>query len=222
MSFSRDWEERYRENTHMAVWPWSDLVSLVHRHCRIGPGARVLELGCGAGANVPFFRALRADYYGIDGSATIVKYLQERFPDMRERFEVADFCIQIPFRLEFDLIVDRAAVTHNDSRAIEAALDNAWHAMRPGGCYVGVDWFSTSFSEFHRGEPGTDGYTRRNYRDGPFAGTGRVHFSDEAHLRALLSRFEIVLLEEKQVRTVQPERSGTFGAWNLVARKPHG
>jgi len=206
----------------MAVWPWSDLVSLVHRYCHPRPGRRVLEFGCGAGANVPFFRSLNLEYYGIDGSAAIVVRLKERFPEIADRFVRADFCEELPFTVDFDLIVDRAAVTHNDARGIEAALDVAWRAMRPGAYYVGVDWFSTSYSEFQRGEPGSDAYTRSNYRDGPFAGTGRVHFSDEEHLRTLFRRFELLVLEEKQVHTAIPEGAGRFGAWSLVARKQDG
>ena len=46
MSFSREWEQRFAENTHISVWPWSDLVSLVRRHCKqLGPDSKVLELG---------------------------------------------------------------------------------------------------------------------------------------------------------------------------------
>ena len=222
MSFSRDWDARYRDNTHLAVWPWSDQVSLVNRHCRPAPGSRVLELGCGAGANVPFFRSLNLQYYGVDGSTTIVERLKERFPEMAARFAAADFCVELPFTVDFDLIVDRAAVTHNDAQAIESALDVAWHAMKPGAHYVGVDWFSTSYSEFRRGEPGSDPHTRSNYRDGPFAGTGRVHFSDENHLRTLFRRFQLLLLEEKQVHPAMPAGAGRFGAWNLVARRKDG
>lgn len=42
-------------------------------------GLRVLELGCGAGANIPFFAAINAEYYGIEGSSTQVKRLQEQY-----------------------------------------------------------------------------------------------------------------------------------------------
>ena len=47
MGFSPEWEQRYAENTHLSVWPWSDVVSLVHRHCKHiikkTGGGRVLE-----------------------------------------------------------------------------------------------------------------------------------------------------------------------------------
>ena len=58
MNFSKEWEERYRENTHLSVWPWSNLISYVMRYARPeNKDFSVLELGCGAGANIPFFSA---------------------------------------------------------------------------------------------------------------------------------------------------------------------
>jgi SAM-dependent methyltransferase len=219
MSFSPEWERRYLENTHLAVWPWSDLVTLVRRYCGPLGSGTILELGCGAGANIPFLKSLGARYFGVDGSATMVARLQQRFADLASQIVVADFTRALPFAEQFDLVVDRAAVTHNPTAGIEAALDLAWQAMRPGAYFVGVDWFSTAFTEYQCGEPAEDVYTRSNYADGPFAGVGRVHFSDLEHLRGLFYRFELLLAEER-VRTQVPPTAGQFAAWNLVARKP--
>ncbi len=221
MNFSAEWDQRYRESTHQAIWPWSDLVSLVHRHCRPQPGSIVLELGCGAGANVPFFRALGVEYFGIDGSETAIERLRKRFPDLASHFAVADFTRDRPFAGPFDLVVDRAALTHNCATAIRSALQLTWDLLKPGSCFIGVDWFSTGFSEFRRGDPGEDAFTRTNFVDGPFAGTGRVHFSDLAHVRDLFGRFELLHVEEKSVCTRVPEDGARFAAWNLVARRPH-
>ena len=34
MTFSNEWDQRYQENTHMSIWPWSDLVSFVKRYSK--------------------------------------------------------------------------------------------------------------------------------------------------------------------------------------------
>lgn len=222
MIFSREWDQRYIENTNLSVWPWSDLVSLVRRHCRQLEGGRVLELGCGAGANIPFFLSLGMEYQAVEGSPTIVERLHDRFPDLVERIVVGDFTVEQPFHPGFDLVVDRSSLTCNDTAGIESALRLVWHALKPEGRFVGVDWFSTTHSDFSRGKPDVDGMTRKDYADGQFMGTGRVHFSDEAHLRFLFSRFELIHLEEKRVRRVIPEGRYQFASWNLVARRPLG
>jgi len=45
MSFSNEWDKRYQENTHMSVFPWSDLVSLVMKYSPQKEKFKVLELG---------------------------------------------------------------------------------------------------------------------------------------------------------------------------------
>ena len=221
MTFSTEWDQRYLENTHLSIWPWSDLVSQVRRNCRsLDASSRVLELGCGAGANIPFFQSLGVQYWAIEGSASIVARLHARFPELRDRIVAGDFTQQLPFGPGFELVVDRAALTHNDTTAIEACLGHVWELLKPGGYFIGIDWFSTNYREFPLGPPDADAYTRGNYERGPFTGTGRVHFSDEAHLRELFQRFEFVVLEEKIVRQFETEEDDLFAAWNLVVRKP--
>ena len=110
-------------NEHLGVWPWSDLVSYIYRYARPSDGfQRVLELGCGAGANIPLFEKLGTDYHGIEGSPSIVQSLHEQFPNIKDRIVVGDFTKTIPFDGKFDLVVDRSSITHNVTSAIHRTL----------------------------------------------------------------------------------------------------
>jgi len=223
MGFSSEWEQRYAENTHLSVWPWSDVVSLVHRHCKpiiAAGGGRVLEFGCGAGANIPLFRALGMDYFAIEGSPTIVKQLHQRYPDLVDNVLVGDFTLDQPFECDFDLVIDRASLTTNGTSSINNGLKLAFDALKPGGIFIGSDWYSKSHTDFSEGGLSDDEYTRTNFRKGQFIGTGKVHFSDEGHLRDLFSKFEILFMEEKIMRRHEPQDNHQFAAWNIVARRP--
>ena len=68
MSFCKLWDEQYQSGSHQSIWPWSKVVSLVSRSCKDLSGKNVLEIGCGAGANIPFFISKKVNYYGIEGS----------------------------------------------------------------------------------------------------------------------------------------------------------
>ncbi len=223
MSFSNEWEQRYAENTHLSVWPWSDVVSLTRRHCRtLGAGSRVLELGCGAGANIPFFEALGVAYHAVEGSPTIVATLHERLPHLADSIVTGDFTQPWAFAPGFDLVIDRASLTCNGGQAIRRCLRQAYDALLPGGFFIGVDWYSTLHSDYANGERGEDAFTRKAFTSGSFANTGNVHFSDEAHLRDLFQDFELVMLEEKQAVRYEPADNHRFASWLLVARKPLG
>jgi SAM-dependent methyltransferase len=222
MNFSIEWDRVYRSNEQLSRWPWSELVSYVHRYARPSDGfQRVLELGCGAGANIPFFETLGIDYHGIEGSPSIVQLLHEKFPKIRDRIVVGDFTKTIPFDGKFDLVVDRSSITHNVTSAIHRTLGMIFFRLRTGGKLIGIDWFSMEHSDAKSGDI-VDAWTRTNIRNGQFFGVGTVHFSDREHLHGLLrgSGFEIERLEHKLVDTVVPERNNRFAAWNFVAVKP--
>ena len=134
MGFSSGWDSTYRTGQHMSEWPWSELVSLVHRHAKPENGyRRVLELGCGAGANIPFLQSLGMDYCAVEGSSFIVARLRARFPEIAANIVVGDFTRKIPFTSRFDLVIDRASVTHNTTTGIRRALALVADVLRSGG-----------------------------------------------------------------------------------------
>jgi SAM-dependent methyltransferase len=217
--FSKEWDERYNDIAYLSVWPWSDLVSLVYRYVRDPCGLSVLELGCGPGANIPLFRSLGCIYYAIEGSDTIVDRLRVRFPELAARIEVGDFTKGGPWRNDFDLVVDRAAVTCNSTEDIESSISFVWDALKPGGYFIGVDWYSTRHADFATGSPTQDPLTRKDFKSGEFASIGRVHFSDEPYLRELFASFELVALEHKLCERLVPT-GPLFASWDIVVRKP--
>jgi len=226
MTFSAEWDQRFRTNQNISVWPWSDLVSYVNRYARPADGyTRVLELGCGAGANIPFFTSLAVDYFAIEGSASIVARLHDAHPGLRGRIVAGDFTQALPFAGLFDLVIDRSAVTHNTTDAISRTLAMIFDRLRPGGKFIGIDWFSSAHQDAQNGDA-MDAHTRANFRNGQFAGVGAVHFSDQHHLIDLLTRagFRIDLLEKKDLQVVHPKGGGgraeRAGMWHFVAVKP--
>ena len=118
-----------------------------------------------------------------------------------------------------DIIVDRASVTHNSLFNIKETLLNSFLVLKPGGYFIGVDWFSTNHSGFKLGRQDGDLCTRNNIEEGRFKNVGLVHFSNESHIRSLFTYFQIISLEEKIVNSYEPNSNYQFASWNIVARK---
>ena len=221
IGFSQEWEQRYKENTHMSIWPWSDLVSLVYRYgsCPF-EGKRVLELGCGAGANIPFFKALGVEYYAVEGSETIVDQLHGRFPELKNNICTADFTSGFVFDGPFDIIVDRASLTHNKTKDILSIVSNVHDCLMPGGLFIGVDWFSKKYSEYSGGQFADCDNSRVSYKDGPFANVGLVHYADKGLINQIFKDgFEIIHMEEKIKKDVLSEENYQFASFDIVATK---
>jgi SAM-dependent methyltransferase len=213
MNFSPQWEAIYQKGQHQSVWPWSELVSLVKRY-KPKP-LRVLELGCGAGANVRFFQSLGCEYFGIDGSVTAIERLMGIY-NGKARFIASDFTRDIAWGGSFDLIVDRGSLTHNTSADIDAAMGLVKSRLTHDGLFVGTDWFSAACSDREAGERTEDPNVRTGFTDGPFADVGVVHFASRSRIEQAFSRFRIKHLAHRTRQQVFPD-GATIAAWDIVA-----
>jgi SAM-dependent methyltransferase len=175
-------------------------------------------LGCGAGANIPFLKQLGMDYYAIEGSIAIVEEVLKKYPEYKGKIVQGDFTQDIPFNENFDLIVDRASLTHNDTESIKRCIYLVKSRLVSKGTFIGIDWFSTLHSEFKKGTF-TEDVNTKSFLLGQFAGLGNVHFSDKQHLLSLFDEFEITQLEHKIIMREIPSDNHQLAFWNFVARK---
>jgi len=218
MGFSSEWETVYKENEQLSVWPWSHLVSLAHRYGNLHEGMRVLEIGCGAGANIPFFISVGADYYGVEGSGTMVKRLNEKWGGTSVRIAEGDFTKTFVWDGKFDLIVDRGAITHNATDDISRVLSMVKTSLTDEGCFISMDWFSVRNKAYSQTDAeDIDEYSRKNFASGYFKGLGTVHFADKNHLLDIFCDFKIEYLAEKVNHNYFPEEE-ISASWDVVAR----
>jgi SAM-dependent methyltransferase len=222
MNTLQAWDAAYRGQTHLSQWPWSDVVSLFHRHVRsYSASTRVLELGCGAGANIPFFLALGVEYHALEGSSIIVNRLKERFPVIAARIHYGDFSAPWPGYPEFDVIIDRASITHNPVQAIRRILSQCAEHLNSGGKLISVDWFSSAHTSAGLGSV-MDSHTRTGIETGHLANLGPVNFADRSLLEGMIKEAGLQLrwLEHKENRILVPDAGEIRAWWNLVAEKP--
>jgi SAM-dependent methyltransferase len=220
MSFSKEWDEAFKSDTHLSIYPWTDLVSYVMRYAKplLNNNCNVLELGCGAGANIEFLNSLGVNYHAIEGSIDIVDKLKIKFPLLSDKIINDDFTKSIPFNTMFDIVVDRAALTHNTTVSIQQALSLISKRMHKGSIYIGIDWFSCNHSDYLSSNDVVDSFTRNNFQKGSFRNLGNCHFSTKNHLIELFDKFHITVLEEKIIKNLIDEKN-TFASFNFIATK---
>lgn len=221
MGFSQEWDEQYISGAHQSNWPWSDVVSYVMRYARYsGNKFKVLEIGCGAGANIPLFQQMEVDYIGIDGSESVINSLKKKYPEYAEKLKAMDFTETLP-KGRYDLIIDRAAMTHNSTEAIKKAINLIYNALKKEGKYIGIDWFSTEYSDFkNQGYFTTDKYTKKfDDKSRSFSDLGNVHFSDLSHLKELFHYFQLTHIQHKVIEEKDSESDWVFASYNFVASK---
>lgn len=227
MAFSHEWEEAFSQKKNFSEYPWSNLVSLVMRYAnpaKVSFRPRVLELGCGVGANIGFFIDKGFDYRAIEGSQSAVSYINKKFGDA-VTIVCHDFTKNIPYENDyFDLIVDRGSTTHNCSSEIQSVVSEVRRCLKKDHFFIVVDWFSIENYGLNEGEK-LEPHTITNCKRGYLAGLGLCHFFDENELKVLFSKWEIIYLMKKislpyLVKKMSFELNSDLreAAWDLVVK----
>lgn len=89
-----------------------------------------------------FFKSLGCTYKGIEGSETKVGELNDTYADEFIKIECGDFTRLLPTEEEYNLILDRGSITHNNTADILHVLEMGSKVLSKGGLFFGIDWFS--------------------------------------------------------------------------------
>lgn len=137
---------------------------------------------------------------------------------MNDSIFVGDFTESIPEH-KFDLIIDRAALTHNNEKAIIKCLNACHKQLMDDGKFIGVDWFSDQCSDYKKGVMTEDIWTKSNFKESHFSDVGKTHFSSEEHLLDLFEKFKILSMPHKILSEKIPNNDWTLATWNFVVEK---
>lgn len=144
---------------------------------------RVLDLGCGTGANTWFL--CREGFFTVafDGSFVATRKAAAFCSElsMSVAFLQSDAGM-LPFaECSFDVVADIGALSANSSRGIQQILAEIHRVLKPGGRVFSSVLFTTSTSGYKTGEK-IDSHSYRNIESGPVAGLGTIHFFTRAEI----------------------------------------
>ena len=207
---SVDWEKDiYAKGQQVNTWPYTDVVSTIMSgfpSAESRQNARFLEIGCGTGNNLWFAGRSGFAVAGMDVSPTAIEFTKKRLAS--EGITQADLrvgsLVSLPWEDEqFDLVVDRAAVTHNTYADIRSGLREVHRVMKPNA-------FLHSFTLFGLSNPdrklGTEvaPNTFDGFSGGFFSKVGLTSFFEFHEIEQLFSVFRDVQI----VKRVKEDRSG--------------
>lgn len=168
------WEQIF-SNREWGKYPPEHVVRYVARGFYRAPDrsqVRLLEIGCGPGANVWFMAREGFRVSGIDGSPTAIRKAQQRLAkeELIADLHVGDF-VSLPWADNtFDGALDNVSLGSNPSQIIRAALAEVRRVLKPGAPFQASFFTPRTWGcgTGTRLEP--DGF--RNMTEGPLVGTG--------------------------------------------------
>jgi SAM-dependent methyltransferase len=156
---------------------------------------RLLEIGCGPGANIWFMAREGFSVCGIDGSATAIQRARQR---LREEGLTADLRIgdyaQLPWQNStFDGALENVSLYCNPAAAIDRALNEVHRVLRPGAFFLS-SFFSDQTWGYGEGNMiERDGFV--DLREGPLAGAGFCFFLQRRRVPELFHAFAGIAVE---------------------------
>ncbi len=140
--FDPKWEEMFKSNA-WGKYPSEDVIRFIARSFFKSPDralVRILDLGCGAGANTWFLAREGFSAFGIDGSASAVDRASAllKKDGLTANFRVADFAVLDFPDAHFDAVVDANAIQHNVWRDIERIYAEVRRVLKPNGKFFSM------------------------------------------------------------------------------------
>jgi SAM-dependent methyltransferase len=181
------------------------------------------DLCCGAGRHTILMAQLGHEVYASDNAPHAIEFTRKWLDEMNLKAELAveDMTIRPWPEVKFHGILCWGSLTHNTSNHIRKTVDMIHRQLIPGGLFLGTlkSTKADSYGQGKQVEPNTFI---------PVEGKEKGiihHFSDEAEVRELFRKWELISLVE-QVMTYAEKGENfmeynpfPFTNWGILARK---
>jgi len=227
MGWDSVWEEIFKSQD-WGKYPDESFIRFVARNFYAAAGVKrdkeqrakikLLEVGCGPGANIWFMAREGFGTFGVDGSETAITKARQRLDQegLAADLRVGDIS-DLPYQDgTFDAVADNECLAHNNAKALEGILSEIHRVLKPGGMF-----YSRTF--------GDDVYKGKTYQqigdlqyngssDGPFGGRGFFRLSTEATIRVAYGKFFKFISIDNITYTVN-NGAVRISEWIIVCQK---
>ena len=220
--FDPIWEEKYAQG-HAQRYPWDTVVSFI---CRFWPRdqarqeVRILEVGCGTGANLWFAAREGFQVAGIDASQSAIAYARQRFTEegIQGDLRQGDFT-QLPFAQNtFDLVIDRCSLTCSGFSSAQAAVEEVRRVLRPGRKFL-FNPYSDRHSSCVSGRRGEDGLTL-GISEGTLVGVGQICFYGRKQVTSFFEKgWQLLSVEHFERMEMMLPSYSVHAEWRVIAEK---
>jgi ubiquinone/menaquinone biosynthesis C-methylase UbiE len=223
--FNSIWEKVYTTQS-WPKYPGEDLVRFITKHFYNKPHRneyRLLEVGCGTGANIWYFAKEGFSFTGIDGSTSAIAQATTRLnlevPDWKTRGSLYIGEIEsLPFQdQQFDAVIDHECVYCNSTKSSMRIYREMARVLKVGGKFFSKTVELGSWGD-HTGTRLEENYYIP--AEGPLAGKGPARFTDVDFVPELISSSITIDTIERVIR-IENTRSAEVKELIIWGTKNH-
>jgi len=216
------WERKYAGGFEQR-YPWDSVVSFVFRYAPKDverSSVQILETGFGSGSNLWFVAREGFSVSGIEASQTAVDKARERFKRecLSGELKLGDFT-SLPFESSsFDLVIDRAAITHVGRSEHCETIGEIHRVLKMGG-FFHFNAYADSHSSYRSGSPGPDNL-RVDISAGSLLDVGQVYFSSRTDIDSFFEDgWKLHQVQRREWVDMLNATDSTHAEWMVVAEK---
>ena len=214
------WEELHSTRS-WGKYPAESLIRKVMRHYS-GVSKKkdisILEIGCGAGANLSFFMEEGFNVTGIDGSESAIKnaekLLKKKYKEKKDNLNLQvmkfeDFSFK---NNSFDLVVDYFAIYANKVNLIKSIYSKIHKVLKTNGRFYGRVW--GDLCEGSKTGNIIETGTSLNPKKGPCKNMGTSHFFNETEINKIFREWsEVEVTKILTTKTNLPDQIEEYEIW---------
>lgn len=219
-------DERWEEIHSTRDWgkyPSIDVVTFIARnfYSKDREKCKILDYGCGQGANTWFLAREGFGTYAFDGSKSAVEKAKIMLDNLNLK---ADFKVMDGKKLDyeaelFDCVIDCGVVCANTTVEIKQMLSEIFRVLKSGGKTISTALFNSKCTGYGTGELIGEN-TYRNLTEGTIQGIGSIHFFEKDEIVKLWSEagFTNISIDEEII--TRDNGKVTTGSYIATAEKP--
>lgn len=220
MAWDKVWNDIFL-NQEWGKYPSEDLIRFTARNFYNNHNRKeikILEVGCGVGANLWYLSREGFSVYGIDGSEIAVKKATQRLDNEIIGWTgevIQGDILNIPYEDNFfDAVIDSEAIYANDFENAKKIYNEIFRVLKPNG-----KLFTKHFANGCWGDQTGEkvGYNAWIVDDGPMLGKGLSRFATEEDMILLLDKFQI--LEFEIISRSCENQKHLIKEWIVIAQK---
>lgn len=192
------WEKVFSEKP-WGKYPSENLIQFVARNFyKLNRSeVKILEVGCGPGANIWYLAKEQFKAYGIDGSPTAIQQAEDRLiaEGLQADLKVGDI-VKLPYSENlFDAVLDVECIYANDLENTNKILEEIFRVLKNGGLFFSRTLSDKIYSGKRRTECGYKSF--KDVSDGPLEGRGFVRVMDENDIKSIYGKFFNIISIDK-------------------------
>lgn len=219
MSWDPVWEKVFQEK-EWGKYPGESLIRFVARNFYQGDrkNIRLLEVGCGPGANIWYMAREGFDVYGIDGSKTAIERGKRRIQEegLTAHLQIGDI-MSLPYEDDFfDAVIDVECLCCNSLKDTEEIFQQIVRILKRKGLF-----YSRTFThEMYIGNSHeiVGDLEYNTISDGPLMGEGFVRLIDRNGIENLYGEF-FEIKSVNKLEYIYNNDSVKVSEWIIICRK---